>query len=397
MSIDITGRPLRYRWVVLAAATLTQTTAAFFVQGLGALGPQLQSDLGVSAAQLGLLVSAAQLAPLAGLLVAGELLDRFDERWVVGAGAGIVGGALIAGTLAPGYPALLGVLLVVGAGYSTVQPGGSKSVASWFDASQRGTAMGIRQAGLPLGAALASAVLPLLASAYGWRSTLPVGGVVALLGAAAFMMLYRRPPSRVTVAAAPGKRLALSAALRRALLSGASMVSVHCGLGLLTVLHLHEVAALSPGRAALILVAAQVAGAAGRVLLALFSDRAGSRQGVVTASMLAAVAAMAVLVTPAGRSPVVACAVFVWLGFFGIGWYGPWVTLVTEAAPAGRTGFALGLVMAVNQVAVVLVPPLLGLLRDLTGGFAAPWGLLIAMTVTALAFGGCRRRGEPRV
>ena len=61
------------------------------------------------------------------------------------------------------------------------------------------------------------------------------------------------------------------------------------------------------------------------------------------------------------------------------------MTLVTEAAPAGRTGFALGLAMAVNQVAVVLVPPLLGLLRDVTGGFAASWVLLIAMTGVALA------------
>ena len=135
-------------------ATFTQASAGFFVQGIGALGVQLQRELGLNAAQLGLLVSAAQLVPLAGLLVAGELLDRFDERWVVGAGAGVVGGALLAGTLAPSYLALLGVLLVVGAGYSTVQPGGSKSVAAWFDASQRGTAMGIRQAGLPLGDAL---------------------------------------------------------------------------------------------------------------------------------------------------------------------------------------------------------------------------------------------------
>jgi MFS family permease len=129
---DLSTRdPGRYRWVVLAVATFTQAAAGFFVQGIGALGVQLQRDLGLNAAQLGLLISAAQFAPLVGLLVAGELLDRFDERWVVGIGAGLVGGALIAGTLAPGYAALLGVLLVVGAGYSAVQPGGSKSVASW--------------------------------------------------------------------------------------------------------------------------------------------------------------------------------------------------------------------------------------------------------------------------
>src|ERR1700712_2953836 len=115
----------RYRWVILAVATFTQAAAAFFVQGVGALGVVLQQDLGVTTAQLGLLISAAQLAPLAGLLIAGGLIGRFDERWVVGAGAAVVGVALLAGTLAPGYAGLLVVLLVVGAGYSAVQPGGS--------------------------------------------------------------------------------------------------------------------------------------------------------------------------------------------------------------------------------------------------------------------------------
>jgi predicted MFS family arabinose efflux permease len=202
------------------------------------------------------------------------------------------------------------------------------------------------------------------------------------------VLLYRRPPERAAPTREAGARLVLlkDPAMRRALLCGASLISVQCGVGLLTVLHLHEVASLAPGPAVLILVAAQGAGVAGRILLAAFSDRAGSRrQDVVTVSMLAVVAALALLLTPVGRSPVAACVVFVWLGFFGIGWYGPWVALVSEVAPAGRTGFALGLAMAVNQVAIVLVPPLLGLLRDVTGGFAVPWALLIAMTCTALA------------
>nr|BFE81215.1 hypothetical protein GCM10020093_038160 [Planobispora longispora] len=153
-------RTRRYRWVILGVATLTQATSGFFVQGIGAMSAHLQRDLHLSTAQLGLLLSAAQLVPLIGLSVAGELLDRHNERWVVGIGACVVAVSLGAGSMASGYASLLLVLLIVGAGYSTVQPGGSKSVASWFDASQRGLAMGVRQAGLPLGGVLAAAVLP---------------------------------------------------------------------------------------------------------------------------------------------------------------------------------------------------------------------------------------------
>ncbi|MEW9547506.1 MFS transporter [Nonomuraea sp. NPDC050783] len=416
---------------MLGAATFTQAAAGFFVQGIGAMGVQLRQELGVSAAQLGLLLSAAQLVPLVGLLVAGELLDRYDERWVVGAGALVVAASLGVGSQAPGYPALLLVLLVVGAGYSTIQPGGSKSVASWFGASQRGLAMGVRQAGLPLGGVLAAAALPALAEVAGWRATLAAGALVAFLGAVAFMSFCRRPPlpppgasgSRPTARTPHGNQPTARAphgnqpAARRLhgraevvrgrwgllrepvmvkiLVSGMVLVSVHSGIGVLTVLHLHGAASVGAGAAALVFMAVQGAGAAGRVCLAAWSDRSRFGRYACVLACLAAVTAGAVaLMTPAGRSPVVACLLFLWLGFFGIGWYGPWVAYLAESAPPGRTGFALGSAMAVNQVAIVLAPPALGLVTDLTGGFATAWGLLGLMAATALVLT-ARRPARP--
>ncbi|MEU5954756.1 MFS transporter [Streptomyces sp. NPDC047525] len=387
----------RYRWAVLGIATFTQAAAGFFVQGIGAMGIHLQRDLQLSTVQLGLLVSAAQLVPLAGLLVAGELLDRCDERWVVGAGAGVVAAGLLAGSAAPGYASLLLVLLFVGAGYSTVQPGGSKSVASWFGASQRGFAMGVRQAGLPLGAALASAALPFIAEAYGWRATPVAGGLVALLGSCVFLGFYRRPP--VTAAprgggprASPGTQLGVrlrmlrEPSMVRIMLTGTSLISVQYGVGILTVLHLHETASLAAGPAALVLVAVQGAGVVGRIALAAWSDRSAyGRYGSLVLCMAAVLMGMAVLMTPLGRSAAIACCTLVWLGFFGFGWYGPWVTYVSESAPPDRTGFALGLAMSVNQIAIVAMPPVLGLLKDLSGSFVPVWGLLSAMTAVALA------------
>lgn len=58
---------------------------------------------------------------------------------------------------------------------------------------------------------------------------------------------------------------------------------------------------------------------------------------------------------------------------------------MAESAPPDRTGFALGLAMSVNQVAIALVPPALGLPEDTTGSFTPAWGLLSAMTAVALA------------
>ncbi|TDD73379.1 MFS transporter [Actinomadura rubrisoli] len=360
------------------------------------MGVHLQRDLDVSTAQLGLLLSASQLVPLVGLLVAGELLDRYNERWVVGIGACVVAASLTVGSLAPGYVALLLVLLIVGAGYSTVQPGGSKSVATWFDTSQRGLAMGIRQAGVPLGGVLAAAVLPFIAAALGWRATLVVGGLVAFLGASAFMCLYRQPPVQsapqaTEPSASPGSRLGARLRMLREpsmvkiLLSGTCLVSVHSGVGVLTVLYLHETTSLGAGTTALVYVATQGAGVAGRVCLAAWSDRGRSgRYPSVMACMAAVIVGMTALMTPVGHSPAAACALFIWLGFFGIGWYGPWVAYVAESAPPGKTGSTLGLAMAVTQIAVILAPSVLGLVKDLTHSFVPAWGLLTAMTAVAL-------------
>jgi MFS family permease len=379
----------RYRWVVLGVATFTQAASGFFVQGIGAMAVHLERGLNLNTTQLGLLLSASQLAPLAGLLVAGELLDRYDERWVVGIGACVVAVSLGVGSLAPGYVSLLGVLVMVGAGYSTVQPGGSKSVASWFATSQRGLAMGIRQAGVPLGGVLAAAALPFLAAALGWRATLTAGGLVALAGAVAFMGLYRRPPIPSPQVSAPhGTRLTMlrEPSMVRIIWSGTSLVSVHSGIGVLTVLYLHETTSIGPGPAALVLVAAQGAGVAGRVCLAAWSDHGtAGRYASVQTCLVAVTLGMTALMTPVGRSPIAACLLFVGLGFFGIGWYGPWVAHVAESAPPGKTGFALGLAMSVTQIAVILAPPILGLLKDVTHSFTPAWGLLSALTVLAFS------------
>jgi len=401
-----------YRWVVLGIATFTQATSCFFVQGIGALSLVFRHTLGLSTVQLGLLLSASQLVPLIGLFIAGELLDRYGERWVVGAGGYVVSAGLGLGCLASGYPTLLIALLIVGAGYSTAQPGGSKSVAGWFSPAQRGLAMGIRQAGLPLGGALAAAVLPALAQDLGWRAAFAVGGLVAFVGASVFTGLYRQPPDAAASPPShpqagesrPGPISAITDRLRslrepamiRLLISGTCLVSVHSGITLLAVLYLHTKSAVGAGSAALTLVGIQAAGGLGRITLAAWSDHHPSgRYRTVTASMVAVAVGMAVLMTPAGRTPWIAITDFLWLGFFGIGWYGPWVAHLTESAPPGRTGFTLGSVMAVNQIAVIIAPPALGLLSDLSHSFTPAWGTLSGMTALALAITARHRPSRP--
>src|SRR5215469_12171055 len=198
-----------YRWIVLAVATIAQAAASFVMQGLGVLAGFLQQDLLLSGFKVGLLMAASTAAPILALPIVGDLLDRRSERMIVGTGAAILAVGLVLSALGSNFAFLLAGLFVVGCGYSTTQPGGSKSVTAWFRGGQLGFAMGIRQAGLPLGAAGAAAILPIIASHWGWRVAFVVGAAVALGGGLAFSAVYR--PTAATADKAARNRPAMGA------------------------------------------------------------------------------------------------------------------------------------------------------------------------------------------
>jgi len=60
-----------YRWVVLAVATLAQATASFVTQGLGILAGFLQQDFQLGNSGVGLLIAAANVAPIVALPIVG--------------------------------------------------------------------------------------------------------------------------------------------------------------------------------------------------------------------------------------------------------------------------------------------------------------------------------------
>jgi MFS family permease len=83
--------------------------------------------------------------------VAGWLLDRCEARFVMGFGAALAGGGLIAASRSGTFPELLAadILMGVGLGLSSWLPA-SVVIANWFG-DRRGTAMGLATAGMESG------------------------------------------------------------------------------------------------------------------------------------------------------------------------------------------------------------------------------------------------------
>lgn len=380
-----------YRWFVLALATTAQVGGCFLVQGLGALGPFLQAAFGLDAAQVGLTMSSAQMTPIVGFVIAGLLLDRFSERLIVGAGAVMVSASLFAAARAEHYADILFWLFVASIGYCTIQPSGGKVVAAWFPTNARGFALGVRQAGLPLGAALGALILPIAAERHGWRAAFDLGAFAALASGLLFAFLYRQPPDplpeRRRSAGLWRERLAeLAPRLPRIVLPGVTLVSVQFCVTVFLPLDLRDRFDIPVETGVKLLFLAQLFGALGRVGLAAWSDRSPrGREFPLAVSTGAILAGLSTYLAAPG-APVWAVAVIAaWLGFFGYGWFGPWIALVAEAAPRGAVGFMIGFALAINQIVVVLTPPAFGALRDATGTYVYGWLIVTGAAAIALA------------
>jgi MFS family permease len=377
--------------VILAAAVVAQASSAFVLLGIGALTAFFRDAYELSGLGTGLIVTAIGLAPLFALIPVGRLLDHHSEAPIITGGSLLMAAGAATAAFVESYPLLLLVLLVGGAGYAPAQPGGAKVVAIWFPDEERGLAMGIRQTGLPLGGAIAAAVLPALAHGSGLRVALLTAALVAAAGGLPLYLVDRHPP------VAPDRSgYRLGAEIRRAFGDpetrrvgwvGLAMVSSQFSIISYLILYLRDDIGLAVTTGAWVLFTTQMAGVAGRVVLAAWSDRVRRGRMVVITTSVIATAPLIVLLAfvPADTGVTALIVLATALGFFGFGWYGPWVVHVAEVAPGRAVGLRLGIAITGNQLGIVAAPPIFGLIFDISGGYLVPW-LTVAAFLAAVAW-----------
>lgn len=127
---------------------------------MGPLATFYQKEYDLSQFETGLIVSAVNVGPIFSMLIFGNLMDNYGEKWIVGLGSILLGLNVLLAYGVENYYILLAILMFVGIWYGTAQPGGSSAIVKWFPKENRGLAMGIRQTGIPIGGALASMLLP---------------------------------------------------------------------------------------------------------------------------------------------------------------------------------------------------------------------------------------------
>jgi sugar phosphate permease len=336
---------------VLAAGTFAQASFATIGIGLPAIAPAIRDALGLSLAEVGAILSAHWLGTLVTLVPWGFLTDRVGERLVLALGLGGCGLVLVFAGRADSFWELYVLLFLSGAAGASVNAATGRAVMGWFDVSERGLALGIRQAAVPVGGLLGALVLPFLTVSQAYASL----GAFCVLGAVAGAMLIRDPAAAplevddVAWSVRDGRLWRLST------VSGLYVVAQMAILGFV-VLYLHDERGLGKGEAASVLGAVQVAAMVLRVAAGRWSDTLRTRIVPLERIGLAMTATLALATILLDGPLVLLIPSFVVAGALTMAWNGLAFTAVAELAGRARAGAALSVQQTVLSLVAVGTP-----------------------------------------
>lgn len=354
---------MRYRWVILATGVLAQSALSGVFFGLPVLAPELQDHYRLSLADLGVLFAASSVGGIVTLLPWGLLTDRLGERAAIALGLGGLGAGFVLAATLPPYWALFALVTVAGASGVSVSAASGRAVMGWFAASERGLALGVRQASVPLGGALVSVGLPPLLDAGGLGVALGALGAWSVAAGVLGVALLRDPP-REEEALGDLTSPLRDGRLWRLSIGSTFYVCVQIGITSFLVLYLHEERGLSLAAAGGAAAAVHVIGGVGRIGLGALSDRLGTRMSLLRAigiAMAAAVAAAAALL-PVPLEVVVPLLVLA--GGLSMCWNGLSFTAAAELAGRRRSGAALGIQQTMLAAGCVVMPVIFAALVD---------------------------------
>jgi len=361
---------------------------------LSIAAPMLKDELGISASQLGVLLSAffwtyACLQPFAGWLV-----DRWNVNYVFAGGFFLWSAATAATGMVHTFAALLVLRLLLGIGESAAFPSYSKIIALNFAEEHRGLANSVVSAGFVLGPGFGMLFGGLLMARFGWRPFFLVLGLASLLWLVPwFQWMPKRTTERPDAIHAGANRAPSLPEFLRLRSAWGTSIGLFCSnyvnYFLITWLPFYLVRErhFSMENMARIGGTAYLLGACFSTLSGWLSDRwimSGATPTRVRKTFTGGGLAFSGIFTGlavAGGPRYCVAALILGVIFFGVASSNLWAITQTLAGPqaAGRwTGFQ----NLVGNLAGVVAPALTGFVLDRTGEFY--WAFVI-LTAVALA------------
>lgn len=160
---------------------------------LSIANPLIRNELGLSIADMGLLLSAFLWAYAFAQLPSGALVDRVGPHRLLAAGLGLWSIAQAVAGFVTSFWQFSIARVFLGLGEAPMFSSAVRVVRDWYNVRDRGLPTGTWNCTSSLGPAIAPPILTALMIGFGWRWMFGIMGVVGLVVATTWFVLYRDP------------------------------------------------------------------------------------------------------------------------------------------------------------------------------------------------------------
>lgn len=373
------------RFSALVTASLLVTAATNLSPPLvSALAVQIQRDLRIGEAEIGMTVSVFFVVGAATSTAAGRMAERIGpvaSLRLAAATGGLI--LVVAGATARSWAVLVAFVAAAGLANSLAQPAANLYVARGVASRRQGLALGIQKAGIPTASLLAGLAVPTVGLTIGWNWAFALGGLLALAVSLGVPAIGGRPSIGMERGPAAQDRASRSrpdipVRLLVAVAASTSLAAMgSMALGSFFVLSSVEIG-VEEASAGVLLMAGSVVGIVARLAMGASADRSSMSPWTMLTAMFA-VAGLAFVGLAMGSMPMLFTAMpfafatsFAWPGLFHLA-----VVRSNPSAPGAATGIA----MTGGFSGAVTGPLLFGLLVE-AAGYGWAWSF------TAVTSGG---------
>ena len=372
-------------WLPLLATLFIQAMVAMALLTLPVMAPVAAQALSVSPAMVGFYVSITYLGAMFASLTSGNTVSRFGPIRVSQLGLLLCAlGLCLCAT--PWLPVIAIGALLIGLGYGPITPASSQILASTSTADRMALVFSIKQAGVPLGAMMAGAIVPSLMLALNWQWAMVMVAIACVLSSLLAQPL-RQELDELRQANLPFQMSALTSPIRMVLghrplatMAACSFMFSMVQMSLTTYLvtYLHDDLSYGLVSAGLLLSVTQMGGMGGRILWGFVADKWLGAQK--TLALLAALMALSSLTTALFLPVLPLWGIWMVLIVYGasaIGWNGVYLSEVARQAPEGKASMATGGTLTFTFLGVVIGPPIFGALSTAFGSYRAGFLALV--------------------
>lgn len=338
----------------LAAVVLMQIVAAFQSQSIWVLAPILTRAAGVAPERVGELAGLISFGSAWFFLSGNPILARLGSLRALQTGA-ILASASLMLFFFPYWPAMMAAALILGIGYGPTTPAGSDVLARYTPERHKSAMFSIKQAGAPLGGALAGLSLPIVSELVGWHVALILTAILGIIAIVIVQSVRRELDADRDQSVVLSLRMLLSPAnltepfrtvwrtpsLPLLTLASFCLAAIQGNLFSFAVTYLTDEIGLNLVQAGAASSAMLISGMAGRILMGWLADRLGSAIAVLRVLAFTAAGATFMMSTiDRSWSYGAIVALFGATGILATTWNGVFLAEVARIAPKGKIGVA---------------------------------------------------------